>query len=522
MNGADATLKTLADCGVEACFANPGTSEMQMVSAFDREPRVRPVLCLFEGVATGAADGYARMAGKPAATLLHLGAGLSNGGANLHNARRAYSPVVNIVGDHAIDHQKHDAPLQSDIESLARPHSTWVKSAKTADDACHLAAEAVAASCGPPGGVATLILPADCAWSETKENHKDVALPLHRYAIPAPARQVEAAAKAVRAARKPVLFLGGLACSERALVAAGRLAARGVRVMTDTFVARLPRGAGRFAPDRMAYFGEHALADLAGCDLMLLAGTKTPVAFFAYPAMPSVFVPKGCEVQTLSALHEDAADALEALAEALGASGPPPLQSYQMPDKPRGELTPYAVADSVARWLPEGAVVCDDAVTSGLPIFMQTRSAKPHDWLMLTGGAIGAGMPMAVGAAAARPGAKVLSLNGDGAGAYTLQALWTMAREGLNVATVVFANHAYRILEMELARTSPGGRTTGGEAGPAAARLLDLGDPRLDWVALSQGFGVPAVCAVTAEEFDAALARALAGSGPSFIEAAMG
>ena len=319
--------------------------------------------------------------------MLHLGPGLANGGANLHNARRAYTPMVNIVGDHATYHRQHDAPLQSDIESLARPHSTWVKSAETADDAPRLAAEAVAASFGAPGGVATLILPADSAWSEIKEDHSKVALPLHRYAIPAPGRQIEVAAKAVRAAKKPLLLLGGLACDERALQAAARLCAHGVRVMTDTFTSRLPRGAGRFAPERMAYFGEMALADLAGVDLMLLVSTKTPVAFFAYPAMPSVLVPEGCKVETLSCLHEDAAAALEALADALGAKKAASSQIFQMPDKPKGDITAYAIGDSLARWSPEGAIICDDAVTAGLPIFMQTKCAKPHDWLMLTGGA---------------------------------------------------------------------------------------------------------------------------------------
>ena len=406
MNGAEATLKTLADSGIEACFANPGTSEMQMVSAFDREPRIRSVLCLFEGVATGAADGYARIAAKPATTLLHLGPGLANGGANLHNARRAYSPIVNIVGDHATDHQRYDAPLQSDIESLARPHSTWVKSAMTADDGPRLAAEAVAASCGPPGGVATLVMPADCAWSLTKEEPSNVALPLHRYGLAAPPRQIEAVAIAIREAKKPLLLLGGVACSDRALAAAGRLASEKIRVMTDTFISRLPRGAGRFAPDRMPYFGEMALADLAGVDLMVLVGAKAPVAFFAYPAMPGLLVPEGCRVASLSALHEDAAGALEALAESLGAGKNRPVQPFHMPDKPTGELNAYAIGDSVARWAPEGAIICDDAVTAGLPIFMQTRSAKPHDWLMLTGGAIGAGMPMAIGAAVAAPQAK--------------------------------------------------------------------------------------------------------------------
>jgi acetolactate synthase-1/2/3 large subunit len=515
MNGAEAILKTLADCGVSACFTNPGTSEMQMVSAFDREPRVRPVLCLFEGVATGAADGYGRMAEKPAATLLHLGPGLANGGANLHNARRAFTPVVNIVGDHATYHQACDAPLQSDIESLARPHSTWVKSANTADEAAGLAAEAVAASFGPPGGVATLILPADSAWTKTGNDAAPPALPLHRYAIPAPFAQVEAAARSVKAAKKPVLLLGGLACHERALDAAGRIAGVGVRVMTDTFTARLPRGAGRFAPDRMPYFGEMALADLAGVDLILLAGTKTPVAFFAYPAMPSVLAPEGCRIELLSALHEDGAGALEALAEALGAKAPAPTQVFHMSAKPTGELSAYAIGDSIARWAPEGAVIADDAVTAGLPIFMQTRCAKPHEWLMLTGGAIGAGMPMAVGAAVAAPDRKVISLNGDGAGAYTLQSLWTMAREGLDVTTVIFANHAYRILDIEF------GRTRSGEAGPAASKLLDLSDPRMDWVSLARGFGVPAVRCETAELFDKAFARAMAATGPHLIEATM-
>ena len=515
MNGAEATLKTLADCGVDACFANPGTSEMQMVAAFDREPRVRPVLCLFEGVATGAADGYARMAGKPAATLLHLGPGLANGGANLHNARRAFTPVVNIVGDHATYHQQFDAPLQSDIESLAQPHSNWVKSAKTADEAPHLAAEAVAASCGPPGGVATLILPADCAWSETTEDHAGIALPLHRYALPTSDRPIDAGAAAIRAAKKPLLLLGSLACNERALMAAARLAAFGVRVMTDTFTSRLPRGAGRFAPDRLPYFAEMALADVAGVDLMLLVGTKAPVAFFAYPAMPCLLVPEGCKVETLCGLHEDAAAALEALADRLGVQKAAPSQTFRMPDKPKGDLTPYAIGDSIARHAPEGAIVCDDAVTAGLPIFMQTKCAKPHDWLMLTGGAIGIGMPMAVGAAVAAKDRKVISLNGDGAGAYTLQSLWTLAREGLDVTVVVFANHAYRILNIELSRTRSG------EAGPAAGRLLDLGDPRMDWVSLAKGFGMPAVRATTAEDFDTALSRALSADGPHFIEAAM-
>ena len=513
MNGAQAILRTLADAGVDACFSNPGTSEMQMVAAFDREPRVRPVLCLFEGGVTGAADGYARIAGRPASTLLHLGAGLANGGANLHNARRAASPIVNIVGDHATYHRVHDAPLTSDIAGLARPLSVWVGSPETADQAVDLAAEAVVRSQGPTPGPATLILPADCAWSES------AGATAPRAPTPPPAvagDRVELMARRLREAAKPALLLGSPACTERGLAAAGRLAALGWRVLTDTFVRRQPRGAGRFAPDRMLYFGEMAVADLAGTDLLVLVGTKTPVAFFAYPDAPSVLLPEGCVAETLASPEEDAVAALEALADAAAAPARFVPVAYEAPAADTGELTVYAVGASIARHMPENAVVSEDAVTAGLPIYQQTRGARPHDWLFLTGGAIGQAIPAAVGAAIARPGAKVLSLNGDGAAAYTLQALWTIAREGLDVTTVVFANGAYRILNIELARTRSG------QAGPAARRLLDLSDPRMDWCALAKGFGVPGVRADTAEAFDAALARAMAEPGPHFIEAVVG
>lgn len=513
MNGADALIETLADNGVAACFANPGTSEMQFVTALDREPRMRSVLCLFEGVATGAADGYGRMAGVPACTLLHLGAGYANGGANLHNARRAATPLVNIVGDHATYHRQYDAPLNSDIAGWAKPNSLWVKSAESADEVGPLAAEAVAASYGPPGGCATLILPADSAWTETTVKGPAWASP--KRPIPA-LPDVEEIAERIRNAKKPVVLIGGSACGVKGVHAAGRLAAAGVRVLTDTFVARQARGAGRFAPDRMMYFGEMALMDLAGVDLMVLAETVTPVAFFAYPERPSVLVPENCDQLTLCGKEGDGAEALSLLADVLGAPEMAPVQDLDIPSAPTGPLEPYAIGASIARHMPDHSIISDDAVTAGLPIFMATKGARPHDWLMLTGGAIGQGIPLAVGAAVACPDRKVLSLNGDGAAMYTVQGLWTIAREGLDVTTVVFANHAYRILNIELARTGAG------NPGPAAQKLLDLGEPRIDWVSMAKGMGVPAERATTAQEFDAAMARAMAGKGPAFIEAALG
>jgi len=512
MNGADALLKTLVANDVTACFANPGTSEMQFVAALDGEPRMRSVLCLFEGVATGAADGYGRIAGKPACTLLHLGPGYGNGLANLHNARRAGTPVVNVIGDHATYHRGHDAPLNSDIAALAAPNSLWVKSAESANEVGPLAAEAVAASYGPPGGCASLILPADSAWSETNvvgERTAPAARP-----VP-PSNEVYGVAERLRGAARPVVLIGGSTCGERGLAAAGRLAAAGVRVLTDTFLSRQARGAGRFSPGRMMYFGEQALDDLAGVDLMVLVETKTPVAFFAYPDRPSVLVPEGCAVETLAGREGDGPVALEALAEALGAPARAAVSELTRPDAPAGALTAGAVGAAVARHLPEGAIISDDGVTSSMPIFLQTAKAAPHDWLSLTGGAIGQGLPLAVGAAVAAPGRKVVSLNGDGAAMYTVQALWTMAREGLDVTAIVFANHVYRILGVEL------GRTGAGEAGPAARRLLDLGDPRIDWLSVAGGLGVSAVRCDSAESFDAAFARAMAEPGPHLIEAAM-
>jgi acetolactate synthase-1/2/3 large subunit len=511
MNGADALIETLIDNDVTACFANPGTSEMQFVSALDRQPRMRPVLCLFEGVVTGAADGYGRIAGKPACTLLHLGPGYGNGLANLHNARRAFTPIVNVIGDHATYHRKYDAPLASDIAAIAGANSVWVKSAERADEVGALAAEAIGASYGPPGGSASLILPADCAWSPTNA----IGPKAVRQAKAAVAGEtIEAAARKLRAAARPVLLLGTNACGEAALEAAGRIAAAGVRVMSDGFVARTPRGAGRFSPDRMMYFGEMALADLAGVDLMVMVETTQPVAFFAYPDKPSVLVPEGCETFSLASRIEDGTAALHALADALGAPREPQRQPLALPDAaPAGPLTPASAAVSIARRLPEGAIVSDDSVTSGQPILNATRTGRPHDWLGLMGGAIGQGIPVAVGAAVAGAGRKVVSLNGDGAAMYTQQGLWTMAREGLDVTVVIFANNAYRILGIEL------GRTGAGAPGPAATKLLGLGDPAIDWVSLAKGLGVPGVRCETAEAFDAAFARAMAEPGPRLIEA---
>jgi acetolactate synthase-1/2/3 large subunit len=513
MNGASALLRTLTGAGVDTCFMNPGTSEMHFVAALDDVPQMRGVLALFEGVATGAADGYARMAERPAAVLLHLGPGLGNGIANLHNARRAASPVVVVVGDHATYHKQFDAPLESDIDALASNVSGWVRrSMKTAELPADAAA-AVAAASGPPGQVATLILPADVSWSEGAEPAPPPVVAALRPPDPA---AVSAVAGAIRSGRPVGFLVGGRAGRADALALAGAIAAvHGAKLLSETFPARLQRGAGRVAPERLAYLAEMAVAQLDGLAHLVLVDAKSPVSFFAYPDKPSDLVPDGVQVHTLARPGEDALAALAALAAELGVdAGAAPTVAAGRPSPPdRGPLTAEALGLAIGALLPENVIVADESNTSGLFISGATAGAPPHDWLTLTGGSIGIGLPLAVGAAVACPDRKVLALEADGSAMYTAQALWTMAREGLDVTTVVLSNRSYAILNMELQRV---GAAAGG---PRARSMLDLHQPDLDFVALATGMGVAATRADTAADFSDQLARALAAPGPNLVEA---
>ncbi|MEX6725675.1 acetolactate synthase large subunit [Parapedomonas caeni] len=515
MNGADLVLSTLKASGVDVCFANPGTSEMHFVSALDRVEGIRPVLGLFEGVVTGAADGYGRMADKPAVTLLHLGPGFANGMANLHNGRRAGSPVVNIVGDHATYHRHLDAPLTSDIEGMAATVSKWVRVASRPEALATDVADAVTASLDGPRGNATLILPADIAWNDAQGQVTAALPPQTRTASEA---AVRAAAEALRGASKPVLYVGGRGLRRRGLEAAARVAAvTGARVVMPTFAGRLERGAGLVEAERLIYFGEMAQAQLIGTDLMVLVGVKPPVSFFAYPGKPSELDPEGVGRVTLATEGEDETEALEQLADLLGAPRlaaleRDPRKTLMRPEAPTGALTIQTLGQAIAATLPEGAIVSDESATGGAALYPLTAGCPPHDWLFLTGGSIGQGLPVAAGAAVACPDRKVVCVHGDGGAMYTLQALWTMAREKLDVVTVIIANRAYAILNVEMVRT-------GAPPGPKAAPLFDLTNPTLEWTALARGMGVEAFRATTAEELVAALRTAMATRGPVLIEA---
>lgn len=515
MNGAQSLLESLVASRVDVCFTNPGTSEMHFVAALDSVPAMRPVLVLFEGVASGAADGYARMTGRPAATLLHLGPGLTNALANVHNARRAHSPMLNVIGDHATSHRELDAPLASDIAGLARSLCDWLHTSTSPALLARDGAEAVRAALTPPGGIAGLILPADVSWGELSAPPPTAAGPL----LPPAARRVDEAALALAAealgsGEPSALLLNHCALSERALLAAERIARKtGARLFTDTFTSRTPRGAGRPLVSRLGYFAELALRDLQGCKHLVLVGTKAPVAFFAYPDKPGQLVPEGCAVHALASAAEDGLDALERLAERVGAPAHGAvLTQLQRPALPTGALSSQSIGVAIAALMPEHAIIVDEGNTEGFGTSLATLHAPPHDWLHNTGGSIGLGLPQAIGAAIACPDRKVICLEGDGSAMYTNQALWTMAREQLDITVVVFANRSYRILNIELARVGASG------AGPRAKDMLTLTRPELDFVTMAQSMGVPASRPRDAEQFCRAFERALKEPGPHLLE----
>lgn len=513
MNGADMLCDVLLVNGVDVCFANPGTSEMHFVAALDRKPQMRCVLGLFEGVVTGAADGYGRMADKPAATLLHTGPGLANGLANLHNARRADTPIINVVGDHATYHLRYDAPLTSDIEGLARPMSRWFGRAETANMVRQVTETAyVEAMHGR--GVVTMTLPADAAWNEIgAEEISPVTLPDRELA---PQDAIEAAAKALRSGKKVAILLAGPALRADALEVAGKIAAAtGADLLSQTS-ARHERGAGRVPVKAVPYPVPMAVAALKGYEVAICVGKGAPVGFFAYPGMPSLMLPENCEVVELGKPVHDLLGTLEELCDMVGGKASTarlsPLTQGDLAE-PTGDLTPEAISIAIARRMPENAILCDEAVTSGRGFAQLASGLQPHDHLPLTGGAIGIGIPLSVGAAIACPDRKVVLMQADGSGMYTVQGLWTQARENLDVVTIIYSNRAYAILQGEM-------RNVGvNHFGKNARAMLDLDRPDLNWCDLAHGMGVEAGRATTIEEFSRLLDGALAKKGPFLIEA---
>ncbi len=512
MNGAQSLVATLVDRGVDICFANPGTSEMHFLAALEN-PKMRSVLCLFEGVATGAADGWYRMKDTPASTLLHLGPGLANGLANIHNAKRASSGMVNIVGEHSSSHLKHDPPLTSDIEGLARPLSHWVRRAASADTIAWDAASAVARASEHPGGIATLILPGDTSWQEIGGTS---ALP-SRASIarkaPPPAR-VEHVARVLRSGEPALIILANKATRGLALERAGRVAAAaGARLGSQFFTARIERGAGRVPIERIPYAVPQAMAFLKQFKHIVTVETVEPVAFFAYPDKPSLLKAEGTLVHPLVEADEDSALAFEMLLDALGATHAAPLLQPRIPTLvPTGALTPLSIAHALSAALPENCILVDESLTTGRESMGHTIGALPHDLINNMGGSIGYSTPVATGAALACPDRRVFCMVGDGSAMYTIQSLWTQARENLDVTTIIFANNSYAILKAEYANMGAG------SPGARALSMIDLDRPRIDWQAMARGMGVPSVAVDTAESFHKAMVDSVREPGPCLIE----
>ncbi len=513
VTGAQAIIGSLVASGVDICFANPGTSETHLAAALEDVDGMRPVLALAETVVTGAADGYARMTGRPACTLLHLASGLADGLSNLHNARRAASPVVNLVGDHSSDHLRCDSPLVSDIAGIARPVSAWIERCPAADHAADAAARAVEAAVAPPGQVATLIVPADAAWNTTTNG-------VHAYPRPTfdqvPDRRVAEIAEAMSSRGRLAFLLRGSCLLEEGLSLAGRIAARhGARLLCDTFAPRLQRGAGRVPVERLPYASEQARSFLADVRTLVLVGSHAPVGTFGDPDGSGRVVADGVRTITLAHPHEDGVEALRGLADRSGSWSRPAEGARSAPKAWRGDaaLVPETVMRVVARHLPDQAIVSDESASSGFPHYHLTSGAPPHDYLNVTGGALGSMLSVAVGAAVACPDRKVVALQGDGGAMYNPQALWTMAHEGLDVTVVIYANRRYAILYREFDRLA------GAAAGSAAERLFDVQGPDLDWVSLARGFGVDAVSVGTTSAFEDAFGAAMRDRGPRLIEA---
>ena len=514
MNGAESLVHSLLQSGVDCCFANPGTSEMHFVAALDRIPGMRCVLCLQENVATGAADAYYRVTGKPAATLLHCGPGLANGLANLHNARRARSGIVNIVGDQATYHRPLDAPLTADVENWARPVSSWFRIATSADRVGADAAAAVAAARTPPGGIATLVLPSDTSWND----HGVVgpALPLPT-APPIDAHFIQQAARVLREKKNVLLLLGGGAVHERAQRLVWRIAAMtGAKLMTEGSNARTERGRGRLPLERVPYANEPAVAALAPFDHIILIGAIPPIGFFAYPNKPNQFARPGAEFHVLARPEQDAEAALQALVDELRAPPADIPDNGPVPKIVSGKPTPESLATTIAAVLPDGALIVDESISYGRGFFKNTHAAAPHDWLQIMGGAIGAGIPLAVGAAIGlrangQTQRRVLALQADGSAMYTVQGLWTQVREKLPVTTVILSNRKYQILIGEYF-------AVGANPGPTAMNMLDLGNPDIGWVKLASSLGMEAAQADTLEGCADLMKQSFRRPGPFLIE----
>lgn len=514
VNGAEALVATLEACGVTACFANPGTTELEIVAALDRSAGIRSVPVLFEGVAVGAADGFGRMSGIPGAALLHTGAGFPNGLSAVLNAAKASSPSIAIVGDHplAIREWNHVIASGVDIERVAAPYAKWVRRSRLTTVGQD-AADAFAAACSAPGGPATLVVPSDVAWSAGAEPGRPSAA---QKPSPVSAEAVLQAAYALRLPGEAALVLHGEATVDpAALRAAADIAATtGCRVMARA--SRIVRGPDFLPVEFLPYSPMLAIEALKGIRHLVLVGAHPPIMPWTYPdrSAPMMADPE-CRIWTLARPEENVVDALTTLAAEIGGdrsrAAPQPAPGMA-PVPASGTVTPDALAQSIAALIPENAIVIDESVTTGRSFYQVSAASRPHDWLRNLGGALGYGQPVAIGSAIACPDRKVIVLQGDGAAMYTPQSLWTIAHEGLNVLVVIFANRSYEVLRVDMRLRH---QNVDGAVNHA---LTDLGTPAIDWAGLARSLGIRSARLDSMQAFNEAFAREAQTAEPALLE----
>jgi len=510
MNGSECLVGTLINHGVDLLFTNPGTSEVGLLAEIGSSEQIRAVPVLFEGIAAGAADGYFRMTGRPAATMLHVGPGLANAWSALHNAAKARSGVVNIVGQLSEAHLELESPLKSDILALATSVSDVVRyplsTARVGIDA------KAAADAAKRGKVATLVMANDVGWCDGAE----LATPPEAQDADTHGALDPAAMTALKQGPRTLLLLGGLALDVGAQRDAAAIAsATGCSVMIEWASARCERGGDLPSWARIPYPVDEAVRALVAYDTIVLCGATEPIAFFNYCNSPSRLAAPSTRVIDLHPEGADERPALSAARRAL-ASDParpchPPAARYTY----GAPKSPDPVSAAIAAALPQDAIIVNEAITSASDLFAASAAAPRHTWLDNLGGSIGFALPVSIGAAIGAPDRRVITLCGDGSTMYSPQGLWTIAREELDITVLVFANQAYKILVSELVRTSDT------NLDDQAVSLLQLNNPEIRWTELAHSLGVASTRVSSCDQLKSALMSAFGTKGPRLIEVAI-